>query len=108
MIIIADGGSTKTNWCLVNDEGIKVYFNTEGYNPYFSSKEYIIQSLKENLPTDLQIDKITEVNYYGAGCSTVDKRKQVEDAMSAVFTSAKINIGHDLMAAARALLGTGE
>ena len=108
MIIIADGGSTKTNWCLVNDEGKKVYFNTEGYNPYFSSKEYIIQSLKENLPTDLQIDKITEVNYYGAGCSTVDKRKQVEEAMSAVFTSSKINIGHDLMAAARALLGTGE
>jgi hypothetical protein len=36
MIIIADGGSTKTNWCLVTEEGKKVYFNTEGYNPYFS------------------------------------------------------------------------
>jgi len=39
MIIIADGGSTKTNWCLVTEEGKKVYFNTEGYNPYFSSTE---------------------------------------------------------------------
>jgi glucosamine kinase len=35
MIIIADGGSTKTNWCLVTEDGKKVYFNTEGYNPYF-------------------------------------------------------------------------
>jgi N-acetylglucosamine kinase-like BadF-type ATPase len=52
MIIIADGGSTKTNWCLVTEEGKKVYFNTEGYNPYFSSTEYIIQSLNESLPTD--------------------------------------------------------
>ena len=40
MIIIADGGSTKTNWCLVTDEQKKVYFNTEGYNPYFSSEAY--------------------------------------------------------------------
>jgi N-acetylglucosamine kinase-like BadF-type ATPase len=108
MIIIADGGSTKTNWCLITDEQKKVYFNTEGYNPYFSSAAYIIQSLKDNLPTDLQLDKITEVNYYGAGCSVDDKKKIVEDAMQAVFTKAKINIGHDLLAAARAVLGIKE
>ncbi|HEY4323598.1 MAG TPA: N-acetylglucosamine kinase [Mucilaginibacter sp.] len=108
MIIIADGGSTKTNWCLVTEEGKKVYFNTEGYNPYFSSTAYIIQSLKENLPTDLEKDQITEVDYYGAGCSTPEMRKIVEDAMKVVFTKAKVNIGHDLLAAARALLGTSE
>jgi N-acetylglucosamine kinase-like BadF-type ATPase len=108
MIIIADGGSTKTNWCLVTEEGKKVYFNTEGYNPYFSSTEYIIQSLKENLPTDLEKDVITEVNYYGAGCSTPEMRKIVEEAMKAVFTKSKVYIGHDLLAAARALLGNNE
>src|SRR5580704_594453 len=106
MIIIADGGSTKTNWCLVTEEGKKVYFNTEGYNPYFSSTEYIIQSLRDSLPTDLEKDEITEVDYYGAGCSTPEVRKIVEDAMKAVFTKSKIYIGHDLLAAARALLGT--
>jgi N-acetylglucosamine kinase-like BadF-type ATPase len=105
MILIADGGSTKTNWCLVTDDNKKVYFNTEGYNPYFVSEEYIIQSLNDNLPVDLDKDHITEVNYYGAGCSTVDKRKQVENAMSVVFTKAKVNIGHDLLAAARSVLG---
>jgi N-acetylglucosamine kinase-like BadF-type ATPase len=105
MIIIADGGSTKTNWCLVTEEGNKVYFNTEGYNPYFAPTTYIIQSLQENLPTDLEIDKITEVNYYGAGCSTPEMRKIVEDAMKVVFSKSKIYIGHDLLAAARALLG---
>ena len=108
MVIIADGGSTKTNWCLVTEEGKKVYFNTEGYNPYFSDEEYIIQSLKENLPTDLDLAAITEVNYYGAGCSTADKRQIVENAMQAVFTHSKINVGHDLLAAARALLGNTE
>lgn len=108
MIIIADGGSTKTNWCLVTLDGKKVYFNTEGYNPYFSSTEYIIQSLNESLPTDLEKDEITEVNYYGAGCSTPEMRKIVEDAMKVVFHKSKIYIGHDLLAAARALLGTSE
>lgn len=106
MIIIADGGSTKTNWCLITNEGKKVYFNTEGYNPYFSDTAYIINSLEEGLPTDLSREEITEVNYYGAGCSTDDKRQIVEDAMQAIFKNAKINIGHDLLAAARALLGT--
>ncbi|XHR95942.1 N-acetylglucosamine kinase [Mucilaginibacter sp. UC70_90] len=108
MIIIADGGSTKTNWCLVTEEGKKVYFNTEGYNPYFSSTEYIIQSLNESLPTDLEKNQITEVNYYGAGCSTPEMRKIVEEAMKVVFAGAKVNIGHDLLAAARALLGNTE
>jgi N-acetylglucosamine kinase-like BadF-type ATPase len=108
MKLIADGGSTKTNWCLVNDEGKKVYFNTEGYNPYFVSGEYIIDSLNNNLPTDLNKEEIAEVNYYGAGCSTADKRKLVQDAMSIVFSKAKVSIGHDLLAAARALLGHTE
>ncbi|MGZ3836347.1 MAG: N-acetylglucosamine kinase [Mucilaginibacter sp.] len=108
MIIIADGGSTKTNWCLVTEEGKKVYFNTEGYNPYFTSTAYIVQSLMENLTTDLEKSEITEVNYYGAGCSTDDMRNIVAEAMRAVFTKAKVYVGHDLLAAARALLGTSE
>ena len=108
MIIIADGGSTKTNWCLVTEEGKKVYFNTEGYNPYFSSTAYIVQSLMENLPSDLEKNEITEVNYYGAGCSTDDMRNIVAEAMKAVFTKARVYIGHDLLAAARALLGNNE
>ncbi|WP_395626981.1 N-acetylglucosamine kinase [Daejeonella sp.] len=105
MIIIADGGSTKTNWCLLNDAGQKIYFNTEGYNPYFVSSEYIIESLFKDLPSDLDLDKVTEVNYYGAGCSTDEKQKIVSDAMANVFTKASIYIGHDLLAAARSLLG---
>lgn len=108
MIIIADGGSTKTNWCLLDDTGKKIYFNTEGYNPYFSDTAYIINSLETGLPSDLNREKITELNYYGAGCSSPDKQKIVADAMQAIFKNAKINIGHDLMAAARALLGFNE
>lgn len=105
MILIADGGSTKTNWCLITEEEKKTLFNTEGYNPYFSSTDYIIDSLNKNLPSDLKRSEIKEVNYYGAGVHNEEKSKIVADAMKVIFPNAKINIGHDLLAAARALLG---
>jgi N-acetylglucosamine kinase-like BadF-type ATPase len=108
MIVIADGGSTKTNWCLINEAGRKIHFNTEGYNPYFSDSDYIESSLKSSLPDHLEPEKLTEVYYYGAGCSTDAKRKVVSDAMEKVFVNAKINIGHDLLASCRALLGDNE
>jgi N-acetylglucosamine kinase-like BadF-type ATPase len=105
MIVIADGGSTKTNWCLINEAGRKIHFNTEGYNPYFSDTNYIVESLKKTLPDHIEADKLLEVHYYGAGCSTDSKRKIVEDAMQQVFPNAEVFIGHDLLASCRALLG---
>jgi N-acetylglucosamine kinase-like BadF-type ATPase len=108
MIVIADGGSTKTNWCLINESGRKIHFNTEGYNPYFVSSDYIKKSLKNTLPAHFQKEKLTEVYYYGAGCSTDANKKIVADAMQSVFVNAEINIGHDLLASCRALLGDNE
>ncbi|MFC5285034.1 N-acetylglucosamine kinase [Pedobacter alpinus] len=105
MILIADGGSTKTSWSLIDDNGKIIMFHTEGYNPYFSDTEYIIDSMKKNMPSDLPTSKITEVNYYGAGVHNEEKALIVKKAMEVIFPDAKIDIGHDLMAAARALLG---
>ncbi|GEM66082.1 ATPase [Sphingobacterium faecium NBRC 15299] len=105
MIIIADGGSTKTNWCLLDDSNKKIYFNTEGYNPYFVDSEYIVNSLKKGLPNDLPFDDIKEVNYYGAGVHNKEKAEIVVKAIQEVFPKAQVEVGHDLLAAARALLG---
>lgn len=105
MILIADGGSTKTSWCLIDENGKKILFNTEGYNPYFSDSEYIITSLRKNMPSDLPIAKIKEVYYYGAGVHSDEKANIVKKAMETIFTAAEVKIGHDLLAAARALLG---
>ncbi|MEO8794482.1 MAG: N-acetylglucosamine kinase, partial [Daejeonella sp.] len=105
MIIIADGGSTKTNWCLLNEKNEKIYFNTEGYNPYFSNTDYIVKSLKKTMPTDITYDKVTEVYYYGAGVHNDEKANIVKAALEVQFKKAKVYVGHDLLAAARALLG---
>ena len=105
MIIIADGGSTKTNWCLLDDAGKKVYFNTEGYNPFFVDSSYIVNSLKKGLPQDMPFDQITHVNYYGAGVHNEEKAAIVRQALQQVFGSSDVFVSHDLLAAARALLG---
>jgi glucosamine kinase len=105
MILIADGGSTKTNWCLVNTDDTRFFFNTEGYNPEFIGTTAIKASLLKSLPDNLAADQITELYYYGASISSPPKVAIVADAMRAVFTQAQIYVDHDLLAAARALLG---
>jgi N-acetylglucosamine kinase-like BadF-type ATPase len=104
MILIADSGSSKTNWCLAKADGEKQYFNTEGYNPYFVDTEYIVNSLKEHLPAGISNDEVGEVYYYGAGCFP-GKDFVLTDSLITFFSRAKIFIELDLLAAARALLG---
>lgn len=105
MILIADGGSTKSNWGLINYPNAPVFFNTEGYNPYFVDTATIVASMNEQLPDNLDRAAVKEVYYYGAGCSVPEKVEIVSKAMQAVFRKAKVVVGHDLLAAARALLG---
>ncbi len=50
MILIADGGSTKTAWTLLDDNKNTIgEFRTEGYNPYFWTSEQIAESVKLQL-----------------------------------------------------------
>ncbi len=42
MILIADSGSTKTDWILLNDSGQKVEkIRSIGFNPYFQSADFL-------------------------------------------------------------------
>ncbi len=107
MILIADSGSTKTDWTLIDKEGKnRQTFHTIGYNPYFIDTENIFYSLSENLLKDLDASKVTEVYFYGAGCSTPEKKDIVRRALVRSFPDvSNIFLGHDLLASARALLG---
>jgi len=107
MILIADGGSTKSNWCQLDDAHNRVYFNTEGYNPDFMDTAAIAASLTKNLPDTLARDQVREVHYYGAGVSSAQKAEVVAQAMRQLFPQARVSVTEDLLAAARALLGRG-
>lgn len=105
MILIADSGSTKTSWSLVNREKEVFNFNTEGYNPYYVGADYITNSIAGNLPQEVNTSEVSEIYFYGAGCSA-DKSPIVAQALKNVFKEARIiQVESDLLAAARSVLG---
>ncbi len=105
MKLIADGGSTKTAWTLVDAQKQTVgEYRTEGYNPYFWDTEQIKASMQEQLISKIDALAVNEVFFYGAGCSTPEKNAIVQRAFDPCFPNARVHIEHDLLASARALL----
>ncbi len=111
MILIADSGSTKTEWVLLNGKQTITEVSTQGINPYFMSVEEISAVFKnELLPKlgNLNPADIKAVFYYGAGCSSVEKNAMVSAPLTHYFSTATIEVTHDLLGAARAACGTSE
>jgi N-acetylglucosamine kinase-like BadF-type ATPase len=104
MILIADSGSTKTSWCLLKNGDAPLFFETEGYNPYFADTDYIADSLLRELPADVDRHSVARVYFYGAGCFE-DKKDIVSAALAVVFPGSSSAVALDLLASARALLG---
>jgi N-acetylglucosamine kinase-like BadF-type ATPase len=103
MILIADSGSTKCSWALCDEKGNIVFkCNTIGFNPYFINKNNILQNLKQSELVEY-IDSIKNVFFYGAGCSSDEKNKIIEDPLQLFFKNAKVNIRHDIDAACYAM-----
>ena len=106
MRLIADSGSTKTDWCLTNVQcsGPTAVCATQGINPFHQSPSDIRQILTSELvpllPPQAVVD---EICFYGAGC-TKEKSVIVAEALRDAFTSCpRIFVGSDMLGAARAL-----
>lgn len=111
MILIADSGSTKTDWCVCNGTDKLCIINTQGINPYHQSIDDIKTIIcTEFIPQIANISKesITEIYYYGAGCATEIKCNIIKDILAEHFTNARINVASDLLGAARALCKNSE
>jgi N-acetylglucosamine kinase-like BadF-type ATPase len=104
-MLIADSGSTKTEWCVLAPNG-NTRIKTQGISPYFLNTKDICKLLENDLlPQIADPKKINAIYYYGTGCTAPVMNKIVEDALVTLFPSAKINIAYDLVAAAHALCG---
>jgi glucosamine kinase len=108
MILIADGGSTKTDWRLIKDGREYKKIQTSGFNPYLVGSDEIEEILWKELQPYIDNTAVSAVYYYGAGCSTAVKNQIVETAFEKIFTKAKLYISHDLLAASHALCGDEE
>jgi len=105
MIIIADCGSTKCDWLLVRGERDQQLENTVGFSPFFHTTEEIKNILETQLLPKMSGQGVEEVFFYGTGVHDEHRAEIVAAAIRAVFPDAKVEVEHDLLAAARATCG---
>lgn len=105
-ILIADGGSTKTTWCLLDSEKKKL-ITTQGISPYFLNGEQIRDILEKELIPEmgLQKENIQHIFYYGTGLAAPQNAELVGKVLKDTFGSPHVEATHDLLGAARALCG---
>jgi len=117
MILIADGGSTKADWILLDKSGAQVLkTRTGGLNPAVFDEELMRKRLQENLDLVDYKDKVTNIYFYGAGCGTAKPTLLLKSIFESFFTNAVVEVKEDTYAAAYAvttkpgivcILGTG-
>jgi glucosamine kinase len=104
MIIIADSGGSKIDWRLIKKNGEIGQAHSGGYNPYYQPIEDLQSSIQQLVPQ--VTEPVSKIFFYGAGVSSEKNQLVIKDAFKSFFADAYIEIGWDLLAAARALCGT--
>lgn len=117
MILIADGGSTKADWILLDKYGVQVFkTRTEGLNPEILSESLLVSRIQENKDLLGCKDQVTNVYFYGAGCGTERLTILLKAVFESFFVNAKVVVREDTYAAVYAvttkpgivcILGTG-
>lgn len=103
MILIADSGSTKTDWCLAEDGKALRRMKSKGINPVFQSEEEMEKAATgvAQLLNDVRPEAIY---FYGAGCIPT-QTERVERALRQGFPTASVEVHTDMLGAARGLCG---
>ena len=104
MRLIADSGSTKVDWRAILEDGTVKSISTEGINPVFQTKDYIVDIFKTKLLPELGPD-VKEIFFYGAGILSAELSQTLSDAFREVFPQSVCYAASDILAAARALCG---
>ena len=106
MILIADSGSTKIDWCVLDGKEMVAQVFTCGMNAMMLTEEEMFATIEKELVPHIKGMTITEVYYYGAGCLFENVCNNVRNAIKRnIPTADKIEVESDLLAAARALCG---
>ena len=106
MILVADSGSSKTDWLLAVPEQEPLQFRTGGLKPYFLTEKEMVKILQDQ-GADLvaHAADINEIYFFGAGCSSPDRHEIVSNALSHLFPKAYISVDSDLLGSAYATCG---
>lgn len=104
-ILIADSGSTKTNWSLIATEKRAKHFTTGGLNPFFRTEEDCLEVLANELKINPQKEQIDAIYFYGAGVKSKAQSGFIEKVLRKYFGVKNVLAHSDMVGAARAACG---
>jgi N-acetylglucosamine kinase-like BadF-type ATPase len=107
MFLLAESGSSKTQWRIVTGEKI-ISTETKGINPFFATEDFILNELQNSELAKFQ-NEITRMVFFGAGCSHEGRNNYLKEVFKSYFHKAQdIIVDHDLLAACIALFGKSD
>ena len=107
-ILIADSGSTKTEWALVDGKSVVGRLLTQGINPYVLSDNQVQRVLCDELCSQLPVDCVEEVRFYGAGCRGDQLLRMTRLIAGVMPSGCEVKVASDLLGAAQALCGKAD
>lgn len=102
MFLLAESGSSKTDWILADEKQVFAKCQTKGLNPYFVNSEEVSKVVKNEVFPLLNSAVVEKVFFYGSGCAGNSSKKTIYQGLSSVL-NADIFVEHDMTASARAL-----
>jgi glucosamine kinase len=100
MIAVVFSGSHYAHWRLADKEKTIASFRTNGINPYFADEKSVIQLLSKNINLIHHAEEIRRIYFFGAGTSTNELKKTIQNAFTTFFKYARITVDHDMVGAA--------
>ncbi len=104
MILIADSGSTKTDWVILKDKQV-IASSTKGLNPTVFSESDLYTTIISNKVVMEYVHEITEIYMYAAGCGTETPKGILKKIVVEIFTNANVSVKEDVFAAAYSVSG---
>ncbi|MBK8491923.1 MAG: hypothetical protein IPL49_13790 [Saprospirales bacterium] len=105
MIVVADSGSSKTDWVFIGNDGTQQTITSAGFNPVLHRAEEISSELAERFRNLDFLKEVTKVFFYGSGCWDEKRAEVIIQGIQSFFPNARLVIEHDLLGAARATCG---
>ena len=102
--LLADAGSTKTDWLLRDNQGDALRFHTDGMNPSLLTDDEIRHILATQLLPQVEGLLIEQVDFYGAGCRG-EAAERMKNLLGEVVGARNIAVESDMLGAARMLCG---
>lgn len=100
MILIADSGSTKCDWVLLDTQGEIIFkAQTKGLNPNVLTTQKMHKRLAQSEELAHVNDEVEQIYFYGSGCGTERNKTRLKRFLEKYFRRASCEVHEDLMAA---------